>query len=173
MIHWYAYFVFICATTITMANKPHTWRYAAVRPFNVLFRPGGKAELVLRELAYSFRSETGPMLAISFDDGCLEVAQGEHVLAGLVVRADVDEGVVEAGPVQGLFGGSALHAGGLAINGNSAHDSSSLDLENVLRGSVPVRAGEHRHKEVASSTLASWICSLLYAIWPRHASYIA
>ena len=117
-----------------------------VCPFNVLFGPGRKAELILRELAYSFRPETGPMLAISFDDGRLEVAQGEYVLAGLIIRTDVDEGVVEASPVQGLFGGGALHAGGLAINGNSAHDSSSLDLENVLRGSVPVRAGEHCHK---------------------------
>ena len=63
------------------------------------------------------------MFAICFDDGCLEVAQGEHVLAGLVVRADVDKGVVEASPVQGLFGGGALHAGGLAIDGDgdSAH----------------------------------------------------
>ena len=102
-----------------MANKPHTWRYAAVRPFNVLFRPGGKAELILCELAYSFWPEAGPVLAIRFDDGCLEVAQGEYMLAGLVVRANVDEGVVEASPVQGLFGGGALHAGGLAVDGDA------------------------------------------------------
>ena len=86
------------------------------------------------------------MLTICFDDGRLEVTQGEYVLAGFVVRTDVDEGVVEASPVQSLFGGSALHAGGLAIDGDSTHGGSSLDLENVLRGSVPVRAGEHRHK---------------------------
>lgn len=106
-----------------MANKPHTWRYAAVRPFNVLFGPGRKAELILAELSYSFRPEAGPVLAIRFDDGRLKVAQCEYVLAGLVVRADVDEGVVEASPVQGLFGGGALHAGGLAIDGDgdSAH----------------------------------------------------
>lgn len=104
-----------------MANKPHTWRYAADCPFNILFRPGCKAKLILTELAYSFRPETGPMLAISFDDGRLEVAQGEYMLTGFIVHADVDEGVVEASPVQGLFGGGALHAGGLAIDGDSAH----------------------------------------------------
>ena len=104
---------------ISMANKPHTWRYAAVRPFDVLFGPGRKAELVLRELSYSFRPKAGPVLAIRFDDGYLEVAQGEYVLAGLVVRADVDEGVVEASPVQGLFGSGALHAGGLAVDGDA------------------------------------------------------
>ena len=94
-----------------------------VCPFNVLFGPGRKAKLILAELAYSFRSEAGPVLAISFDDGRLEVAQGEYVLAGFIVHADVDEGVVKASPVQGLFGGGALHAGGLAIDGDgdSAH----------------------------------------------------
>ena len=75
----------------------------------------------MAELAYSFRPEAGPMFIICFDNGRLEIAQGEYVLAGLVIRTDVDEGVVEAGPVQGLFGGGALHAGGLAIDGDSAH----------------------------------------------------
>ena len=75
----------------------------------------------MAELAYSFRPDAGPMFTICFDNGRLEIAQGEYVLAGLVIRTDVDEGVVEAGPVQGLFGGGALHAGGLAIDGDSAH----------------------------------------------------
>ena len=118
---------------ISMANKPHTWRYAAVRPFNVLFGPGRKAELVLRELSYSFRPKAGPVLAIRFDDGCLEVAQGEYVLAGLVIRADVDEGVVEASPVQGLFGGGALHTGGLAIDGD-AHRVVPLSIWECVKG---------------------------------------
>ena len=61
------------------------------------------------------------MFAICFDDGRLEVAQGEYVLAGFIVHADVYEGVVKASPVQGLFGCGALHAGGLAIDGDSAH----------------------------------------------------
>ena len=105
---------------------PLSWQISRIRggmrpvcPFNVLFGPGRKAELILAELAYSFRPEAGPVLAIRFDDGCLEVAQGEYVLAGLVVRADVDEGVVEASPVQGLFGSGALHAGGLAVDGDA------------------------------------------------------
>ena len=75
----------------------------------------------MAELAYSFRPEAGPMLTIGFDDGRLEIAQGEYVLAGFVVHANVDEGVVEASTIQGLLGGSALHAGGLAIDGDSAH----------------------------------------------------
>lgn len=107
---------------------PLPWQISRIRggmrpvcPFNILFGPGRKAELILRELAYSFRPEAGPVLAISFDDGRLEIAQGEYVLAGLVIRTDVDEGVVKASPVQGLFGGGALHAGGLAIDGDRAH----------------------------------------------------
>ena len=104
-----------------------------VCPFNVLFGPGRKAELILRELAYSFRPETGPMLAISFDNGRLEVAQGEYVLAGLIIRTDVDEGVVKASPVQGLFGGGALHAGGLAVDGD-AHRVVPLSIWECVKG---------------------------------------
>ena len=74
------------------------------------------------------------MLTICFDDGRLEVAQGEYVLAGFIVYADVDEGVVEASPVQSLFGGSALHAGGLAIDGDSAHYDVLFRLEECVKG---------------------------------------
>ena len=104
-----------------------------VCPFNVLFGPGRKAELILRELAYSFRPEAGPMFTICFDNGRLEIAQGEYVLAGLVIRTDVDEGVVEAGPVQGLFGGGALHAGGLAVDGD-AHRVVPLSIWECVKG---------------------------------------
>lgn len=104
-----------------------------VCPFNVLFGPGRKAELILRELAYSFRPEAGPVLAIRFDNGCLEVAQGEYVLAGLVIRTDVDEGVVEASPVQGLFGGGALHTGGLAVDCD-AHRVVPLSIWECVKG---------------------------------------
>src|SRR5690625_4282416 len=60
-----------------------------------------------------------PVLLAGDDDGGLHVAEGLHVVQGDGIGADVDDDVVEAVFIQGAVGGIALHASGLAVNGDS------------------------------------------------------
>src|SRR5699024_6147807 len=69
------------------------------------------------EAADALRAEAGPVLAVGLDDRSLEVTEGEDVVTGLIVEADVHGLVRQAGTVEGLLGGLALDAGGLGVEG--------------------------------------------------------
>src|SRR5690625_837487 len=71
-----------------------------------------------REVLDAVGAEAGPVVVGGDDDGGLEVAEGHDVVAGGGVGGDVDERVLEAGLVEGLDGGAALHALRLGVDGD-------------------------------------------------------
>ena len=67
-------------------------------------------------LTDALRAEAGPVVGLGHNNRCLEVTEGEDVVAGLIVQADVHELVVQAGAIKGLLGCGALDAGWLGVN---------------------------------------------------------
>src|SRR5699024_2140162 len=63
-------------------------------------------------------TEAGPVLLAGDDDRGLEVAERQDVLAGLIVKADIDHLVFQSSLVESPLGCAALDASWLGVNGD-------------------------------------------------------
>ncbi len=84
---------------------------------------------LLSQTADAIWAETGPVFAIDLDDWRLEMSESENIITCFIVHADIDEGVVQPGLVEGLGGEVALHAGWLGVHG----DGHGMPFFNSLR----------------------------------------
>lgn len=77
-------------------------------------------------------AESGPVLTFDHNDGSLKISKGEDVIAGLIIKTDIYEFVIQSRAVEGFFGGSALYARRLGVNGDG-HNRTLFLLGSTLK----------------------------------------